>query len=482
MPPWQKSLQPKRQSFTPDGSTETVTVDQTITPKEFTTEGEAKLFYGAGNTLFKATGDNWTFTVDGAALTDLTVTDAMVGKTIVAGGVDKVYYTSEEIGADNSSKMIYHLVSDVEKYFSTSNTGDRGDGTNTGASSYQDLRPYPTGTEGRNTIKSVAVVLYEDVDVASFTMNWFIDEASRNGGRVAYFDLNGHNVVNRTTGNYMEIKTIAMCLYSSKPGAHWYQPNSNAIFYVSDDATLCLGNNASDGAYADNLSVHGKTLFHMMYGNGSMIWGGHYYQTGGTSYMVRMSRRFPVAKNASFYVLDGNAVFGDPDDHETALATVSNCKFYSNGASDLLTGSKSAAISFAGCDFYGINTELDETVVKATLDAACTKNKAVTYNTVTWADGTSSYYYATSEAEAKAFVETHPKAAPAPYGKWVDGEYFVALNPSYTYAYDDAFNAEQTLVDGELTKVYYTLTIGDKVTYVTDGSTLNNYLRSMDYG
>ncbi|MBP3605558.1 MAG: hypothetical protein J6J66_03055, partial [Clostridia bacterium] len=47
---------------------------------------------------------------------------------------------------------------------------------------------------------------------------------------------------------------------------------------------------------------------------------------------------------------------------------------------------------------------------------------------------------------------------------------------------DDAFNAEQTLVDGELTKVYYTLTIGDKVTYVTDGSTLNNYLRSMDYG
>ncbi len=75
----------------PDGSTETVAVGQTITPKEFTTEGGAKLFYGAGNTLFKATGDNWTFTVDGAALTDLTVTDAMVGKTIVAGGVDKVY-------------------------------------------------------------------------------------------------------------------------------------------------------------------------------------------------------------------------------------------------------------------------------------------------------------------------------------------------------------------------------------------------------
>ena len=51
----------------PDGSTEVVAVGQTITPKEFQTEGEAKLYYGADNTLFKDDAtEGWLFTVEGA--------------------------------------------------------------------------------------------------------------------------------------------------------------------------------------------------------------------------------------------------------------------------------------------------------------------------------------------------------------------------------------------------------------------------------
>jgi hypothetical protein len=150
-----------------DGSVATVNVGDAIVPKEFT-DG---LYYGKGNTLFKDDAtEGWSFTLDGAALSDLTVTDAMAGKKIIAGGADKVYYTSEEIATDDSSKIVYHLVSDVEKYFSTSNTGDRGDGTNTGASHYQDLRRYPDGTAGKNTVKDIVVkpALYASFNIAMF--------------------------------------------------------------------------------------------------------------------------------------------------------------------------------------------------------------------------------------------------------------------------------------------------------------------------
>ena len=79
----------------PDGTVETYAVGETIVPKE-ATDG---LYYGKNNTLFKddATA-GWIFTVkDGAALgANLTVTEALAGKTIVASGFNKVYYTSEE--------------------------------------------------------------------------------------------------------------------------------------------------------------------------------------------------------------------------------------------------------------------------------------------------------------------------------------------------------------------------------------------------
>jgi len=78
----------------PDGTTQTVNVGDTIVEKEF----ENGFYQGAGNTLFKddATA-GWTFTLEGEmnALTDLTVTEAMSGKVILAGGADKVYATVE---------------------------------------------------------------------------------------------------------------------------------------------------------------------------------------------------------------------------------------------------------------------------------------------------------------------------------------------------------------------------------------------------
>ncbi len=467
----------------PDGSTEVVAVGETITPKTFT-DG---LYYGKGNTLFKDDAtEGWVFTVDGAALADLTVTEAMAGKEIIASGADKVYYTSEEIAADYSSKLVYHLVADVEKYFSTSNTGDRGDGTNTGASHYQDLRRYPDGTEGRNTVKDIVVKLYEDVDVASFKMNWFIDEASRNGGRNAYLDLNGHTVVTEQT-DYVEIKSLAMRLYSSQPGAHWYQPNSASAFYVSDDGTLYLGNNSDSNAdYSENLSVHCKTLFNTMYGNGAYIVGGHYYQLeGATTYLVRISRRLKAMQNASFYVQDGNALLGTPDALSDNLKKATTCKFYSFGESAAVSGEKGIALTFENCAFYGINTEVAEATATLTLDEACTENAAAEFKTVTFADGTTQKFLAASLDEAKAFVESHPKANATPYAKWVDDEYFLSTNPELEIAYDADFNATVSIKDNELLKVYFAVEItGGETVYYTNAATANsdflNYLSYMD--
>ncbi len=462
----------------PDGSVDTVNVGDAIVPKEFT-DG---LYYGKDNTLFKDDAtEGWSFTLDGAALSDLTVTDAMAGKKIIAGGADKVYYTSEEIATDDSSKIVYHLVSDVEKYFSTSNTGDRGDGTNTGASHYKDLRAYPDGTEGRNTVKDIVVKLYEDVDVAGFAMNWFIDQASRKSGRNAYLDLNGHSVVNRTTDAYVEVKALSMRLYSSQPGAHWYQPNSATAFYVSDDATLVLGNNSTNTSeYSDNLSVHCKVLFNIMYGSGAYIAGGHYYQLeGATSSFVDISRRFYLLQNASFYVQDENAVFNTPYGLSDNVKKATNCKLYSTGESLILSGDKSAVLALAGCELYGIDTEVSQTVAKLTLDDACKTEATADFKTVTFFDGTTQKYLAASLEEAKAFVETHPLFAPAGVSEIHDGnELSVIFDPVYTATYDADFNATVTR-GGEVVKVYYTVTYADGTVEYYTGADYQTALKTV---
>ena len=219
----------------PDGSREAVAVGATITPKEFKTEGDAVLYYGADNTLFKDDAtEGWIFTVEGAdaPLADLTVTEEMAGKKIIASGVDKVYYTSAE-KVSGVTTMVYHLIDNVNTFYSTSNTGDRGDGTNTGALPYTELR--------KTTTDSVTVKLYEDGEYSSFSMYWFMASPNRIAGRPCYLDLNGHSVVNNTTSNYIEVKGVNMKVYSSVAGAHWYQPKSASMFYASDDGTIYLG-------------------------------------------------------------------------------------------------------------------------------------------------------------------------------------------------------------------------------------------------
>ena len=183
----------------PDGSTEVVAVGETITPKTFT-DG---LYYGKGNTLFKDDAtEGWSFHLRGTdtALTDLTVTEAMAGKQVYATGADKVYYTSYEklkLNKDSavSEVIVYHLKNDFATYFSTANTGDRGDGTNTGATAYSKFATrYDTGTvnsDGKaimaNVVQEIKITLYGDV--VSNDLRLFL---GTNDKALVNFDLNGH--------------------------------------------------------------------------------------------------------------------------------------------------------------------------------------------------------------------------------------------------------------------------------------------------
>ena len=119
----------------PDGSKETVAVGTQIDPKPFTNG----LYNGEGNTLFKDDAtEGWLFTVGGedAALSELKVTEAMVGKNIIASGADKVYYSTKISGA-------YTYNTNAETYAN-------------------DLRNLL-----RNTPVAQTVTLYEDVTMAA---------------------------------------------------------------------------------------------------------------------------------------------------------------------------------------------------------------------------------------------------------------------------------------------------------------------------
>ena len=479
----------------PDGSTDSLNVGDAIAGQEFTTEGDARLYYGDGNTLFKDDAtEGWTFTVEGQteALTEPTVTADMLGKKIIAGGVDKVYYVTEEkISTSAPAVTVYHLVDNVDKYMSSSNTGDRGDGTNTGASSRDVL--------GNKATQYVKIYLYEDVVTNQFNMI-MMPSTRQYVGITTYLDLNGHSVTNNYTGSTTELKGAKLYIFSSKPGANWIQPKTtSSAFYASDDGTPILGNNAENGPYADNISFHTNNLFHGHWGGGAYIYGGHYYMCEGatSSYLAQISRRVYGMKDASFYVNGGTAIFGDPVAHDgsgvvSGHITVTNCNFYSDGTSAILTGALNANLKFENCNFYGIAYNVDsETGVKTlALDAAagkvsvftdCMVNDAITYNTVTWFDGTTSYYYATSLEEAKVFVETHPNAKIAPHNVERDGGLYHVFDPIETFTYDEDFNAVVT-DSGEQVKIAYTLELGGVFTYITDGSKLNSYLAAMDYG
>ena len=489
----------------PDGTTETYAVGESIVPKAFT-DG---FYEGKGNTLWQ--GDAWSFTVEGEtdALADLKVTDAMKGKTIMASGAKQVY-----------SKLEIHLPEgDYYEYITGSSYKIMVDGKEvekknaiyvlSGTSGTATHLILKDGVEVEETVeysttKRVAgdytVYFYNEASFTKFfstscsielggvvvdnkdlrtladtkiTATLYADQTIGNtfywgngydratnepksnsiaqgegGNAKVYFDLNGHTVVNNATGT-MTLTEMQLIMYSSKPGAHFYKEASPNAFYVSDGCSFYIGNNDSNtDTYSDNLSVHAKALFNTMYGAGAYVIGGHYYQTAGaTAGFFAIARRVNAIQNASFYAQNGVAPLTDnPWDgcaFAKGTASIKNCSFYSFGTSPIGNFTKGATPKYENCSFYNI-TGVEGSVTVAP-------------KTVTFADGTSEQFFAETLEEAKAYVESLGKVkSPAPYGKWIDGEYMLSVTPVAEVTYDASFNATVAITDTAFTKVYFT--------------------------
>lgn len=382
----------------PDGTEVSYAVGETIAP----IEAEGGLYYGKGNTLYKDDSvSGWRFTLEGAdaPLTSLTVTEEMAGRRILASGFDRVYYTSLEKTAGGTA-LVYHLKDDAHKYFSTSNTGDRGDGTNTGAYSYTELR--------KTTTERVDVTLYADVSCSSFVMNWFVS-SNRITGRPVYFDLNGHTVKTTQT-SYIDLFGITIHIYSSKEGAHWYQTESKTgLCRPNDDGTIYLGDDGS-GLYTDNISFHLRRVIYSVHGGGAYIVGGRYYQAApsGVGGFLEIGRRVKALENATFYLYEGEALFSNVDALNdsgvgSGTTTVKSCTFYAPTEAATMYSEKTATPRFSGCNF--VNVRMDVTAgTGSTLSytTGCYTNLPPRYNV--GKSGTS--VFAVKDAAAKEIALT----------------------------------------------------------------------------
>ena len=421
----------------PDGTKETFEVGSEIVPKAF----ENGLYYGEGNTLFKDDAtEGWIFTVDGAdaALAALTVTEDMAGKKIIASGADKVYSTVKVTFPEGDyykwiTGQTGFTIDDeasLQNYFSTAASVEIGGVV----CNYQDLRQGSSTTHevklyADHTVGNMFTWAQNGYDRPSTSDRTNTGSAGNGGTAKVYFDMNGHTVINTATSR-IETRGITLTLYSSQPGAHFFKENSATAFYVNDDSVLYIGSRTSAGDQKDNLYVHAKVALDFLNsGSGAYIYGGHYYQTEATSsYLVNISGRLNAVQNASFYVKDGIAVFGDTTAHNSAKTatggiTITDCHFYTDGTSPILKGGykdkngvvQTTTLKFKNCTFNGVSTALsEEEKTYITLDMTAggnvTDGAAIRYSTATFYDGSTAYYYAADEAAAKKFVAGHPTA------------------------------------------------------------------------
>ena len=237
----------------PDGTTVQYAVGETIVPPFGNT------YAGAGNTLYKNTGAGWKFTMDGAEVTSLTVTEDMIGKTIVASGFEKVYFTVAETGGSTT-------------YYTNASTAG------TDFRSYMQAMLSPAGA---------TVTLYDDIACASLAVQ------GANTNLNYFLDLNGHKLTITTSGGIaMDVRQYAFYLYSSKPGgvldasagACAFRTNDGTINGVKQWGKLYVGEDSETGTkYHDNLTVYCKQINTDMYGTSAYFLGGKYVQVESSS-------------------------------------------------------------------------------------------------------------------------------------------------------------------------------------------------------
>ena len=328
-----------------NGTTETYAEGEEIVPiavpadfARYDDEGDAYKFVVKENA-------EWRFTLNGKALTDMAVTEAMLGKTVYAdvdGAFEgeKLFFTVQEKIVDitvpeemRGEFTVYgYDEQSLTKYLSRDNVGDgsmaepryrylRQRDNRFYITLYQDM--YPTkfdprwGSANKDWELSWQGTIYK---VQDRTWRYGIDEqrftedgAPNPVGTSAkvYFNLNGHKVEIGASESFhfgsmaMTPYSMRLYIYSTEPGAIFSGAKSEAVFYSDDDTTITVGElDGETRQYGQNLSVYGKRVTHVNYGGGVYLYGGRYYQVGATDAFLNISHRTYAVQNSEFYVAD----------------------------------------------------------------------------------------------------------------------------------------------------------------------------------
>ncbi len=289
----------------PDGKKVSVEVGKQITPEAFVTEGDAKLYYGEGNTLFKDDAtEGWIFTVEGEAepLASLTVTAEMAGKKILASGADQVY----------STVKIHFPEGDYYKWIRGNSELKLSDG-----SKYYDAVYALAGTSGSKNypVKVNDAIEYKTVEysvtkrVAGDYVLYFTDVASLS----KFFTTSVSMELGGVLINYQDLRSgsdtkIDIKLYADHEGSFSFSWEKNGYDRPNTDDRTGLSSLSSGGSALVEFDMNGH-IVNNTYANSSAPYcvvsamklylysskdGAHWYQNG---------------VNTAFYVSDDGSLY-----------------------------------------------------------------------------------------------------------------------------------------------------------------------------
>lgn len=318
----------------PDGATVEYTEGELIVPPR------GDVYEGLGNTLYKKSAAGLVYSVDGTALTDMTVTPDLLGKTIVVSGFEKVTFAVEVTGGST----VYYT-----------------DAAKAGA----ELKAY---LQNMNALGSTTV-LYSDITSEGIAIIGKLESVYR-------LDLNGHKLTLTTNagGGAFDVRQNEFFLYSSKEGGVLDSSKVDALFRTNDgtysgvriDGDLHIGEyDDTRTDYGKNLTVYCKALNTDMYGSSAYFNGGTYVQTANSTsdYLLLIGRKasndshVQRIRNCTFVVTKANTGFVW---HFTSAArTYENCNFINTTGTAVplfANGTMKAVNTMKNCNFYGVNT------------------------------------------------------------------------------------------------------------------------------
>ncbi len=322
----------------PDGSEVTYAVGETIVAPSGDT------YAGQGNTLYKNAGSGWAYSVDGAALADLTVTADMVGKTVVASGYDQVYFAVEVTGGETI-------------YYTNAETANA------------DFHAYVSKMNAAGS----TTVLYSDITCGGISVTGKTESVYR-------LDLGGHKltITSSTAFGAFDFQQNEFFLYSSKEGGVLDMSACQYAFHTNDgkydgvriDGDAYIGEyDKTRTDYGKNLTVYCKAIDNpTMHGSSLTLNGGTYVQAAGSTseWFLQMGRtgsdlsHVQNVKNCTFVLT--NAATSPLYLRCSSDRTYTNCTFISPSATGVaLSGYKdmTKTHAFVNCNFFNVQPMMD---------------------------------------------------------------------------------------------------------------------------